>query len=224
MKNRDAEKKIKKMVNNIKMKKFSERWEEIKDRLPKKEQRVDFRKWVTVFSSGICLIFFVIFLPVFFLCNGMFQKENSYFDLSEVLAESVTKEAFYSQLETVDFLIIDFSELSIDNYQLIKTEDNVIRGGRIVFENLDEDKDYVYTITFYDKTVNIEEETRYFDLNQNITVNNIGIKFKTEEIDGIYETVALAKKEEISYIIEYSSLNMDVEDFFNIVFSEGEDS
>lgn len=220
MENKDAEKKIKEIADSIEKKTFSECWDEIKDRLPKKEKRFNIKRWIAVAASACSLLALAILLPIFFSPRTSVPPETSYFNLSEILAEAVTKDEFYSQLNSADLDIIDVSELNIEAYQLAKTNDNVIRGGRLFFENLEGTEEYMFTITFYDKTVDFEEETRYADLLQNTAVNGINIRYKTEETDGIYESVALAKYEEISYIIEYSSLNMDAEDFFNTVFAE----
>jgi hypothetical protein len=220
MEDKETEKVIEKSIKDIKMKSFSARWAEIKDRLPEKKKRPIWIKRLSAIAASVCgIVALAIILPLSLnkAQNQDIPTETTYFALSDILADTVTEEEFFAELREAKINTIDFSKLNLDVYSLAKTRDSVVRGGKIAFDNLEETEEYVYIITFYNETVSVD--SNYSDLKTNVNINGIDIKYETKE-DEIYESTAFVKYKDITYIIEYSSLNDDLIDFLNILFAE----
>ena len=215
MDDKELEDLLRESASKVEMKEFSVRWKEIKDRLPESDKRIRFSyKIFLALASSICLIILAIILP-FTLSPG---EEQHYFTGNEVSYVSVTEDRFFKELDSVGFKIDNLQQFDIDKYFIAYTEDEVVRGGRIAFENLTGEKEYVFTLTILSSQILIDE-TEYSDLTEEIVIGDTIIKYKTVGAD-LYESTVFAKYRDIAYIIDYTSLNDDLGLFLDLLYSK----
>lgn len=210
MDDKELEKILKDSANKIEMKSFSSRWKEIKAQIPKSKKDERSIKYVVALISFLCLTIIVaIMIPMFLQPT----EEKRYFSVSEISYEEVTREQFYSELDSIGMEILNIREFAFDVYSLARTSDSIVRGGSVTYENTKGDAAYIFSITFFTSDV-LVDETEYSDLRSEVIVKECLIKYKTTN-EGLYQSTALMKFKDTTYIINYSSLNDDLTVFLD---------
>ncbi len=223
MEDKELEKLIKESADKIEMQPFEERWNAIEGRLQKngKKKGVNFKlvRWVSLAASFCIVLALAIILPLVLNPAPNPAPEPppiSYFDENEVDMTESTQVEFFSGLATTEMQTIDFSKLQIEKYYIGKTNDSAIKGGMIRFENLAGTATYFLKITFYDNTVTLNEHN-YTKLTSIMTVNGIEVKYNTTA-DGLFTSKALLTYKDVTYIVEYTSINDDLSTFLSGIF------
>lgn len=210
MDDKELEKKLMESANEVQIRGFSSRWKEIKKKMsPPKKSRKRMLKYITALATTCCMIALAVVLPIVLRP----KKEVLYYFPNNIPFQSATQEQFFLELTSVDFQTVDLSSLPIDEYFIGKSADQVVRGGVVAYNNLDGLNEYVFIITFYSPDVKFEEGT-FSALTNTVTIDNTEIAYKTTEED-LYESRAFFVYSEVSYIVEYTSLNDDFPDFLS---------
>lgn len=208
MDDRELENLLKESANEIQIRDFSSRWKEIKNKMspPQKKHKRAF-KYVIAVTTVCCLIALAVILPFVLQPNS----EILYLSSEEAPLDVTTEEQFFYEINSASFKTLDFSHLQIEEYFIAKSSDQVVRGGRVAYNNLDGLSEYIFSVTFYSSDI-IFDEQDFSNLINTVTIKNTEVIFKTTE-DDLYESRAFFVFEETSYIVEYSSLNNDFLDF-----------
>lgn len=221
MEDKELEKLIKESADKIEMQPFEERWNAIEGRLQKNEGKkgVNFKlvRWVSLAASFCLVLALAIILPLILKPTPEptpTPPPISYFDENEVETDKVSLEDFNIGISQTGMQTIDFSSLTVEEYFLAKTQDLIVKGGKI--ENQTGALGYLFTIIFYDNTITLKEST-YKTLASTMTINNIEVKYNTTE-DGLFTSKALLTYKDVTYIVEYTSVNDDLSTFLSGIF------
>ncbi len=231
MYDKEIEQSLKDGVEKIELKDFSERWESVSERIQISNANpcklVDETVLVTAANGNathgklrknslliICSVFLFLVLVLSIILPIVLRKNErpAYFDLNALQNIDVTENEFYSEIENLD--LVDFSKFEFETYALLYTYDNDLAGGRL--ELIDEVEGIYSEIVFYTEFVR-----SYFSVGQDykvFTVNGSVVQYKTVLSDDFYKTKAKTVKNKLSYEIECSSLDENVESFFEKVF------
>ena len=170
-------------------------------------------KYFATLATACCIIALAIALPIALRP----KKEVLYYFPNDIPFQSTTKEQFFLDLTSVDFQIVDLSSLPIDEYFIGKSTDQVVRGGVVAYNNLDGLSEYVFIVTFYSPDIMFDEE-EFSALTDTVKIDNTEIAYKVTEGD-LYESRAFFVYNEVSYIVEYTSLNNDLLDFLSTLIN-----
>ena len=171
MEDKEIEQLLKESADKIKMKDFSERWEEIRDRLDfpqSAEVTVESGETVLATSSNVnmtqhtmrkkvlyslCTVFLliVICLAVVLPLTLNRNSERKYLTWSDLTEHNVSESEFFDGLEKSNLKIVDFAKYQIEQYFLYYSPEEVLVGGSLEF--LDEECGVLATIRFYDSIV-----------------------------------------------------------------------
>lgn len=235
MDNRDIENKLKDSAEQITVKDFSERWNNIKDNITSAEEREilvespvfatneetitrnsDAKKrnsLIIVFSLFACLIVaLAVILPL-----SLRNKEPAYFgpsDLTHVFPDG--KEQFFETIENAGYDIIDLSRYETEECVLFyETIGGELKGGELSV--IDVERGFICEIEFYDNSIKLSEG--FIDGNETYAVGSTVIEYGTQFDGDLYTTNALTKHKNIQYKIIYMSLVDDCTQIFEELFS-----
>lgn len=208
MDDKELENQLQTSADKSKIRGFSSRWKEIRDQIspPKKSYKTTL-KYLTAVATGCCLIALAVILPFVLRPNN----EILYLSPEDAPLEIATEEQFFYELNSANFEIVDFSPFQVEDYFIARSSDQVVRGGRVIYNNLDGLSEYIFSITFYSLNV-IFDEQDFSNLSDEIVIEQTEIVFETTEGD-LFESRAFFVYKEARYIVEYSSLNNDFLEF-----------
>lgn len=235
MDEKDIEKTLKDSADKIRIQDFSTRWTSIKNRIDSSSiicsETVTEKESVLVTSnsqtnvnrnnkykfllviSGAALFLVALILSIV-LPLTLRKNDLIFSSLNELTSNSVAGDVFYNEIENSHYDIADFSDFEVSTHYLFKTVDKQVKGGGV--ECFDEASATYMLVYFYDSTVLIDVE---FGAGcKEVVVNNIKIKYETEIKDDAYSTVALAQYKNMSYKIEYLSLEENATKIFEKIF------
>lgn len=210
MEDRELEKLLTESADKVQIRGFSSRWKEIKKKMsPPKKNYKRTLKYFTALATGCCLIALAVILP--FVLRP--KNEILYFLPEDIPLHTTTQEQFFYELSSANFETVDFSSLQVEEYFIAKSSDQVVRGGRVAYNNLDGLSEYVFSVTFYSSDI-IFDEQDFSSLTNSVAIENTEVVFITTK-DDLYESRAFFVYQETSYIVEYSSLNNDFLEFLS---------
>ncbi|MBD5631799.1 MAG: hypothetical protein HDP34_01025 [Clostridia bacterium] len=232
MENKDIEQLLKESADEVKVKDFSERWENIKDRIcSTKEIELKETTSETVLATSansnlsqnsvrkkiiisVCAIFLLIGLCLaIVLPLTLKNNDKIYFNLNELKHEIVTEDEFYAQIEETALKIFDLKSFEVDNFVLYYTEDNIVVGGKIEIS----DEETFATVVFYNTSVKSSFEIGTD--NKTCVKGGYNIEYITEiDADELYSSMAKAVGANISYEFDCLSLDENIETFFEKIF------
>lgn len=226
---------LKKSASEIEIRPFEERWASIESRLEYDGgEKVVIKEQVPVLATqsnvtegkkpinnkskilvlSICL-FFIILLSII-IPIGLRKTEPVYFDLTDLVHETVDENTFSDEIQRSKISIVSIEGYQCEDYTLLKTEIGDVQGGSFVIN--DEDNFAVVHITFYSSLV-IVPNNEFIDADK-YTIDKTEISYKkTEDSTELIEYKALAKHSNVTYELEYLSLTDNVLEFFDRFFS-----
>lgn len=210
MDDKELEKILKESTEKTEIRSFSSRWKEIKRMMsvPKKNNR-KILKFSIALAISCCLIALAIILPFALLP----ANDIPYYKPNDVYFETTSLEEFQAEMESVNIDLVELSSFQAEVYYIARSSDLVVRGGRIIYNNLEGLTENIFAITFYSLGVSFDESD-FAVLTDEVLIGNTKIIFETAEED-LYESRAFFVYKDVSYIVEYSSLNDDFIEFLS---------
>jgi hypothetical protein len=234
--NEQIENILKKSAEEIELKPFSERWQDIENRLEFdngekvviKEQvpilsmqnntSEDFSKKpadnkIKIFVWSICLLLvavLVILIPISF-----HKTEPVYFGPDDLTSEIVSKEMFWSEITKSKIDIVDMDGYECEDYALLKTEIGEVQGGTFIIN--DDENLALINVTFYSSSVIISNEDFIESDKYNID-NTVISYYRLEDNIDLFEYEVLANHKNVTYELKYLSVTDNILEFFNKFF------
>ena len=230
MENKDIEQLLQESADEVQVKDFSERWENIKGRI-NSAQEVELKETTSetvlatsssgtvssntviknwIYSIGAFFLFIAVCLAVVLPITLKQNNTPMYLDLFKLESKLVSEDEFYNKINETDLKLFETEDFEIDNYKLLFTEDNIVVGGSLDVA----DEDIYATVVFYGTSVKSSFKIGT-DYNAR-TINGFHLEYMTKpDDDGLYSTKAQAVSINICYEFECWSLAENVESFFN---------
>ena len=136
MQDKELEKILQEKAENVKMRDFSEVWDEIKDEIvpQKKEKKNIFKnKFFLIFAPAF-LVICIALTPLFFLKPMPTPPEKIYF-ADNLLVNTVTTEDLLEGLSVSNITHVDLSKYVLTDTYLYYTEEEIIKGAKFAFYN-----------------------------------------------------------------------------------------
>lgn len=227
MEEKEVEKRLKESAENIKVRDFSEVWQDIEHKVqpPKK------RRYVRLFSgiaAALSVIICAVFIPLFFnpapeqADNSQpgEQPEQIYLE-DELFVTNVDSEEFLNQLSTSNVNLIDISRYQVISSSLYVSPDQNALGGYLELADDLDNTAFFLVMQFYHQSVQSSKQTIKYDYNY--TVEGTVIEYRVKEAypeEGVYIYDIKAKYLQTNYYMEYTCFSEDITSFLTDFFTE----
>ena len=227
MKNKDIEQKIQESVDDVEVRDFSLVWEDIKHEVQPTRRRRNMRWIPAVATIASAVIVCSVVIPIALQNGGGIDSDDSsssfvpptYWN-SELSTVEVSAQEFFTQLSLAEIEVIDMSAYQIYSSFLSKTDEGVVKGGKVELTDDLENSTFYLSVRLYDESVQIEADkniTYDFDY----STNSATIEYRLKESypdDGIYIYDIKANKSNVNYLMEYTCFSEDVTAFLDEFF------
>ena len=217
MQDKELEKILQEKADNVKMRDFSDVWDEIKDEIvsQKKEKKSIFKnKFFLIFAPAL-LVLCIALSPLLFQKPTPPPEEVFYSD--DLVAERVTLEETLDGLSLSNIAHVDLSKYVLTDTYLYYTEEEIIKGAKFAFYN-ESTMSFFAEMMLYDKSVELKINQDLYDTNIQVNSADIFYKFKSNS-SGFYEYSVYATYNNVKYLIEYSGVTDNLMEFLNEFFA-----
>ena len=219
---KETEKILEQSAKNIKVRDFSEVWQEIKGELEveeKPKKKVWAKRYMPAILSACIVLIIAISLPIFLL-NPQEQPEKIFY-LDKLVYSEVDETSFFNELSSAKVTHVSFSKYLATNCKLYKTDTNVAKGGAVdLYDDMSAPTE-VIKIKFYDISVNLDDsdsekvyELSYSKEGLSVSYNNL----PSYPEYNIYSYDIIATFNKVNYFIEYMGNASNPETFFESFF------
>ncbi len=214
MNEQEIEKRLQESANEIKVRDFSQVWENIQGEVApvrKKKRRLS-RRASALFSAAAAVIVLAVSLPV-----GLHYNQPAVYYWEELDTQIVSQEVFYQELESSNIDCVDFKRYSTSSYSLFQTENGIMKGGMIELSN-DVEPMFMMTVNFYDRSVVLNDTTEVYD-SSCVTANGATAEYTLIETQDEYYVFDMkVSYRSVNYYINYTGFGEDVQPFLDSFF------
>lgn len=219
MQDKELEKILQEKADNVKMRDFSEVWEEIKDEIvsQKKEKESIFKnKFFLIFAPAL-LVICIALTPLFFFKPTPMTPEKVYFT-EDLIVSAVTADELLDGLSLANIAHVDFSKYVLTDTYLYHTENIEVKGSKLTFYN-ESTMSFFAEMKVYDKSVELNFDLDVlYDTNIQVNTADVYYKFKSKS-SGFYKYSVYATYNNVKYVIEYSGVTDNLMEFLNEFFA-----
>lgn len=218
---KETEKILEQSAKDIKMRDFSEVWQNIKGEIEveqKQRKKVWAKRYFPAILAACLVLVFAIALPIY-LHNIPEVPEVVYYS-DKLISADVEESIFFDELKKGKVNHVSFSLYKTNDCVLYKTEENKAKGGYVdLYDNLTSPTE-ILKIKFYDESVQIEDEyEKVYDLSY--SKGNLSVLYKVKSSYpeyNIYIYDIKASYNKVNYLIEYTGNAADPTVFFESFF------
>ncbi len=217
MQDKELEKIIREKADNVKMRDFSEVWDEIKGEIvpKKKEKKSIFKnKFFLIFAPAL-LVICIALTPLFFL-KPTPPPDKIYF-ADKLLVNTVTTDELLDGLSLANVTHVDLSKYILTDTYLYYTENTEVKGAKLTFYN-ESPTTFLAKMDLYDKSVELNLDLEIYDTNIQVNSADVYYKFKSNS-SGFYEYSVYATYNNVKYVIEYSGVTDNLMEFLTDFFN-----
>ena len=216
MQDKELENLLQEKADNVKMREFSQVWDEIKGEIevPKPRKQFVWKKWLPATLASAFLVLCIALSPI--IINSLKPAPEVFFT-EELRKEVVLETDMFNGLAQANISHVDTSKYLFANTFLYYTEDMQVKGACVNFYS-NENVVFIGIMDLYDSSVdlNLDLENLY-DNSYKVNSTNVLYKFK-QESGGLYEYSVYALHNKVQYVIEYTGLSDNLVDFLNEFF------
>lgn len=218
---KETEKKLEQSANDIKMRDFSEVWQDIKGEIevPQKTQKKAWSKrYFPAILAACFMLIIAIALPIYLL-NPPKISEEIYFQ-DKLSMVNVDETTFFTELSNAKVTHVSFSAYVVNGCALYKTEDGKTKGGFVDMCDDANSPTEILKMKFYDGSVQIDDEFgKNYDKSYSKEGLTVSYKLKDSYPDySVYIYDIKASYNEVNYLIEYTGSASNPDTFFESFF------
>ena len=217
MQDKELEKVLQEKADNVKMRDFSEVWDEIKDeiRSKEKEKKSIFKnKFFLIFAPAL-LVICIALTPLFFLKPTPPPEEIFFAD--KLLVNTATTDELLEGLSLANVTHVNLSKYILTDTYLYYTENTEVKGAKLTFYN-ESPTTFLAKMRFYDKSVDLNLDLEVYESNIQVNSADVFYKFKSNS-SGFYDYEVYATYNNVKYVIEYSGVTDSLMDFLTDFFA-----
>lgn len=219
---KETEKMLEKSANDVKMRDFSEVWQDIKGdiEVPKKQKnKIWSKKYFPAILAACFALIFAIGLPIFLL-NPPETPEIIYYS-DKLVSVDVDETTFFTGLSNANITHVDFFNYEGSTFVLYKTDDNLVKGGSVdLYDNMSTPTEII-KLKFYDASVNLDSGETEKVYEATYTKTNLTVSYNLKESFpeyNVYIYDIMASYNKVNYIIDYTCCLSDPTVFFDSFF------
>ena len=204
---KETEKILEQSANDIKMRDFSEVWQDIKGEIEvpqKKQKKVWTKRYFPAILTACFVLVFAITLPIYL--HNIPKAPEKLFFRDNLISVEVNETTFFKELAKDKVTHVSFSNYETGSCTLYKTEQGKVKGGFIdLYDNLISPVEML-KINFYDESVQIEDESEKIYESTYIK-NGLTVLYNLDSgyaEYNIYVYDIKASYNKVNYLIEYT--------------------
>ncbi len=218
MQDKELEELLQQKADQIKLRDFSQVWEEIKGEIEspaKPKKKFSWKKRFSIILASAAVLVCAVLAP--FVINGLTPQEEVYF-VDGLQTKIVTSQEMLDGLSQAQIAHVDLSDYTLTDTKLYVTEDLQVKGAEMIFMDDESNPTFfaIMQICGNDVNANIDLEN-YKD---SIKVNSADVKYKLkqETSEASYYSV-YATCNGVQYVIEYTGVSENLNEFLNKFFA-----
>lgn len=219
MQDKELEKVLQEKADNVKMRDFSEVWDEIKDEIStqKKEKKSIFKnKFFLIFAPAL-LVICIALTPLFFLKPTPTPPPDKIYFADKLLVNMVTTDELLDGLSLANVTHVNLSKYILTDTYLYYTENTEVKGAKLTFYN-ESNMTFFAKMKLYDKSVDLKINTSLYENNIQVNSADVFYKFKSNS-SGFYDYELYATYNNVKYVIEYSGVTDNLMEFLTEFFA-----
>lgn len=220
MQDKELERLLQEKADEIKMRDFSEVWEEIKGEIqePVKEKKFRWKKWLPMILASTGIIVCLAFLPVIINSLKSSLPSGEVFYSEDLKQKTANEEEMLDGLSQAQIKLVDISKYSVIDCKLFTTDKNKIKGANFIL--FDKTLSSFYTeMQIYDKSVELKLVLLTYENNCKVGSTDVYYSLQEEESDGLYRYSVYAVHNNVQYVIDYTGLTDNLIDFLTEFFA-----
>ena len=216
MQDKELENLLQEKADNVKMRDFSQVWDEIKGEIEvsKPQKKFVWKKWLPATLASAFLVLCIALSQI--IINSLKPAPEVFFT-EELRKEVVSETDMFNGLAQANISHADMSDFYFINTFLYYTENMQVKGACVDFYSIA--CHCAGLMDLYDSSVdlNLDFENLY-DSSYKVSSTNVLYKFKQENA-GMYEYSIYAVHNKVQYVIEYTGTTNDVTNFLTEFFA-----
>ena len=220
MEDKEIERILQEKADEIKLRDFSEVWQEIKGQIEKKEEvkpKWTWKKWLPMALASAVLIVCIALSPMIIKSlQPATEIPEEVFFTDELTMQDVFVDDMFNALHQAKINHVNLSNYEVSSCGLFVTDDNIVKGASFVLYNIPA---FFANMQLYDKSVDLglNLEMTY---NETCKINSTTVHYKfKQESGGMYEYSIFAVHNNVQYVIEYTGVSNNLSDFLNEFFA-----
>ena len=218
---KETEKILEQSAKDIKMRDFSEVWQNIKGEIEieqKQRKKVWAKRYFPAILAACLVLVFAIALPIY-LHNIPEVPEVVYY-ADKLVMTKVDEATFFEELSKGKVNHVSFSNYKLKDCSLYQTEQGEAKGGYVDLCDDVNSPTEIIKLNFYDVSVQLEDESeKVYDLSY--SKDNLSVLYKIKNSYpeyNIYIYDIKASYNKVNYLIEYTGNVADPIVFFESFF------
>lgn len=218
MQDKELEELLQQEADQVKLKDFSQVWEEIKGEIEpptKPKKKFSWKKKFSIILASATVLVCAVLAP--FVIKGLTPQEEVYF-VDGLQTQIVTSQEMLEGLSQAQIAHVDLSNYIITSARLYATENLQVKGAEMTFMDDENNPAFFATMQIYDDNVNLDVNLDNY--NNSKKVNSADVKYKLkQESSGLYDYSVYATCNGVQYVIEYTGVGNNLDDFLNKFFA-----
>lgn len=218
MQDKELEELLQQEADQVKLRDFSQVWEEIKGEIElpvKPKKKFSWKKKFSIILASATVLVCAVFAP--FVIKGLTPQEEVYF-VDGLQTQIVTTQEMLDGLSQAQITHVDLSDYVISDTRLYMTEDQQVKGSKITFMDDENNPTFFATMQMCVNNVDLDIDLEKYDNSKK--VNSADVKYKLkQESSGLYDYSVYATCNGVQYVIEYTGVGNNLDDFLNKFFA-----
>ena len=218
MQDKELEELLQQEADQIKLRDFSQVWEEIKGEIEpptKPKKKFSWKKKFSIILASAMVLVCAVLAP--FVINGLTPQEEVYF-VDGLQTQIVTTQEMLEGLSQAQIAHVNLKDYVLSDTKLYVTEDLQVKGAEITF--MDDENNPNFFAVMKLCVNNVDLDVNLDNYNNSKKVNSADVKYKfKQESSGLYDYSIYATCNGVQYVIEYTGVGNNLDDFLNKFFA-----
>ena len=218
MQDKELEELLQQEADQVKLRDFSQVWEEIKGEIElpvKPKKKFSWKKKFSIILASATVLVCAVFAP--FVIKGLTPQEEVYF-VDGLQTQIVTSQEMLEGLSQAQIIHVDLKDYVLSDTKLYVSEDLQVKGAEMMFMDDENNPTFFATMQIYDDSVNLDVNSDNYDNSKK--VNSADVKYKLkQESSGLYDYSVYATCNGVQYVIEYTGVGNNLDNFLNKFFA-----
>ena len=218
MENKEVEEILREKSNETETPDFDKIWEKIQPRIEKeKKRRFVWRR--ILLPVACCAVVLGGTLP--FVLPQLIHNEPTtpppvlYLN-DDLIVVQTNEETFHQAIESSDVQVVDLTRFKLDTVSILKTDKEVVKGGKAIFLDSQESPTCMIELGFYSADIEVSDKYESVYDTYYTTQSGAVIEYKFDQELSQYHIKA--EYNSVQYFMDYTGVNETVTQFFENFF------
>ena len=218
MQDKELEELLQQEADQVKLRDFSQVWEEIKGEIEpptKPKKKFSWKKKFSIILASATVLVCAVLAP--FVIKGLTPQEEVYF-VDGLQTQIVTMQEMLDGLSQAQITHVDLKDYVLSDTKLYVSEDLQVKGGEMTFMDDESNPTFFAIMQICSNDVNANIDLDNYE--NSIKVNSADVKYKLKQVSsGLYDYSVYATCNGVQYVIEYTGVGNNLDNFLNKFFA-----